>query len=351
MFRSTRNNLLLGGLALAVAAGILPASGQGPLKEGQRITVPEGSPLRTELTIAVAAGGEVERTLEFPAVVEADPSHTARVLPPVAGRVIDVKVQLGDRVAQQQELAVIYLPGIRRTRLDETEARSMSTSANEPLEGDQIGFQRAGDEVAEPSAAQLRALGVPVDGPQSDGLLSLRAPVGGTVINLLTRLGEQLSPAVSMMTIANLDTVRIMMSVPKDITALVVGHPAQLRFPAYPDKYFTSEPRLADGAFEKEAPTTKLKFAMQNPNAWLKLNMSATARFSGLKQTAAIIPVAALVSNQKMAFVEVGPWTFEARAVTLDRLEGGRAIVANGVKVGDRIVSTGAALLLARQPE
>jgi hypothetical protein len=91
---------------------------------------------------------------------------------------------------------------------------------------------------------------------------------------------------------------------------------------------------------------------MQNPNARLKLNMSASARFSGLKETAAIIPAAALVSNQKIVFVEVEPWSFEARAVTLDRLENEKALVASGVKVGDRVVVPGGALLLAsQQPE
>jgi cobalt-zinc-cadmium efflux system membrane fusion protein len=351
MLRSIESKLLLGGLVFVVTAGILPASAQAPPNDGQRITVPNGSRLQTALTITVAAGRDVERTLDFPGVVETDPARRVRVLPPVAGHVVDVKVQLGDRVAPQQELAIIYPTGIRRTRLDEIDARPM-TLANEPIEEDQIGLQRAGDKVAEPSATQLRALGVPVDGPPSDRLLSLRAPVGGTVIDLRTRPGGQLSPPVSMMTIANLDTVWITMRVPKDMAMRVIGQLAQIRFTAYPGEYFMSEPRLVGSASEEETPTTKLKFSMQNPNARLKLNMSASARFSGLKETAAIVPAAALVSNQKMVFVEVEPWTFEARAVTLDRLEGGQALVASGVKVGDRVVAPGGALLLAlKQPE
>jgi cobalt-zinc-cadmium efflux system membrane fusion protein len=155
-----------------------------------------------------------------------------------------------------------------------------------------------------------------------------------------------------MMTIANLDTVWITMSAPtKEMAMLVMGRPAQIRFRAYPGEYFTSEPRLVGSASEKGAATTKFTFTVQNQDARLKLNMSASARFSSLKQTAAIIPVAALVSNQKMVFVEVEPWTFEARVVTLDHLENGKALVASGVKVGDRVVVPGGALLLALQPE
>jgi membrane fusion protein, heavy metal efflux system len=50
---------------------------------------------------------EVSHRLVLPAVVEADPGRTVKVLPPLAGRVVSLKVQLGERVTQGQELAVI----------------------------------------------------------------------------------------------------------------------------------------------------------------------------------------------------------------------------------------------------
>jgi membrane fusion protein, heavy metal efflux system len=77
------------------------------IREGARISVPEGSPLRGKLTIGVVGQQEIQRKLVLPAVVEADPSRTVKVLPPVTGRVTDLKVQLGERVVQGQELAVI----------------------------------------------------------------------------------------------------------------------------------------------------------------------------------------------------------------------------------------------------
>ena len=79
--------------------------------------------------------------------------------------------------------------------------------------------------------------------------------------------------------------------------------------------------------------------------------MSASVRFLGLKETLPIIPVAALVSNQSTVFVEIAPWVFEARAVRLHRQEDGQAVLASGVKVGDRVAMPGRALLLALQPQ
>src|SRR5260370_23420635 len=77
------------------------------IKEGQS-KISQDSPLRSELTFAAGAAKEIQRSLTLLAVVEADPSRTVQVLSPVAGRVVDLKVQRGDRVAQHQELAVVY---------------------------------------------------------------------------------------------------------------------------------------------------------------------------------------------------------------------------------------------------
>src|SRR5262249_10869529 len=74
---------------------------------GSRIIVPDTSPLRSLLTVSAPAMKDAARTLVLPATVEADPSRTVRVMPPVTGHVTELKVQLGGRVVAGQELAVI----------------------------------------------------------------------------------------------------------------------------------------------------------------------------------------------------------------------------------------------------
>jgi len=41
----------------------------------------------------------------------------------------------------------------------------------------------------------------------------------------------------------------------------------------------------------------------------------------------------------------VAPWTFEARSVRVNFLQGDEAAIEGGIKVGDRIVVTGGVLL------
>src|SRR5215472_10213901 len=104
------------------------------VRDGLRIVVPEGSPLRGKLTIGTVAKKEIQRTLELPAVVEADPTRTVKVLPPVAGRLIDLKVQLGERVERGQELAVIDSSDLAQAYADEDKARSAVKMTKQTLD-------------------------------------------------------------------------------------------------------------------------------------------------------------------------------------------------------------------------
>jgi membrane fusion protein, heavy metal efflux system len=102
--------------------------------EGGRITVPPTSPLRTRLGIAEVADKMSQRSLKLPAVVEADPARTAKVLPSAAGRVVDLKVQLGARVAAGDVLAVIESGDLAQAVSDLEKARSALTLTKQTLD-------------------------------------------------------------------------------------------------------------------------------------------------------------------------------------------------------------------------
>src|SRR5262245_22249689 len=110
--------LLLVGLAIGVAADrILGTLGgtqdslrsatqamarpQPPVSRiGDRLVVPPDSLLRSQLVVADVMAKDVARSLLLPAMVESDPARTIKVLPPVTGRVAELKVQLGERVTE-----------------------------------------------------------------------------------------------------------------------------------------------------------------------------------------------------------------------------------------------------------
>jgi membrane fusion protein, heavy metal efflux system len=335
------------------------------VREGSRIMVPQGSPLRAKLTLDVVTAKDIQRRLALPSVVEADPARTVKVLPPVAGRVVDLKVQLGERVEQGQELAIIDSGDLAQAYSDSEKARSSLKLAQQALdrmkvlekysavavkdrEQAQNDYTQAQAELAR-SQSRLRAIGVSADPAQEGRLLSLKSPVTGSVIDLQVAPGAYLNdPTAATMTIANLDTVWVTANVPEKDTALVAkGQPVDVVFTAYPNEVFKGQVLFVSDVLDPDTRRTKVRIAFPNPNMRLKPNMFAIATFLAPNRNVPIVPTTALVLKDEsdQVFVEVAPWTFEARTIRIDFQQGDQAIVEHGVTAGERIVVKGGVLL------
>jgi membrane fusion protein, heavy metal efflux system len=335
------------------------------IREGSRISVPAGSPLRGKLTVGAVGQRDIQRKLVLPAVVEADPARTVKVLPPVTGRVTDLKVQLGERVVQGQELAVIDSGDLAQAYSDIEKARSALTLTRKSLDR-QLGLEKAGgaaikdreqaqndydQAVAELERAQsrLRAIGVPADQKEQSRLLTLRAPVAGSVIDLQVARGAFLNDlTAAIMTIANLGVVWVTANVPEKDTALVTtGQDVDVAFSAYPGEVFAGKVLFISDVLDPDTRRTKIRIAFENPDMKLKPNMFANATFLAPRQMMQVVPTQALVLKNETdrVFVEVAPWTFEPRPVEVGFQEGDQAVVAHGVGAGERIVVKGGVLL------
>jgi cobalt-zinc-cadmium efflux system membrane fusion protein len=335
------------------------------IREGARISVPDGSPLRGKLTVGPVAQREIQRKLVLPAVVEADPARTVKVLPPVTGRVTDLMVQLGERVVQGQDLAVIDSGDLAQAYSDIEKARSVLTLTKKGLDR-QLGLEKAGgaaikdreqaqsdydQAVAELERAQsrLRAMGVPADQKEQSRLLTLKAPVAGSVIDLQVARGAFLNDATAaIMTIANLGTVWVTANVPEKDTALVTtGQDVDVVFYAYPVEVFAGKVLFISDVLDPDTRRTKIRIAFDNPDMKLKPNMFADATFLAPRQTMQVVPTQALVLKDETdrVFVEVAPWTFEARPVEVGFQQSDQAVVEHGLKAGERIVVKGGVLL------
>src|SRR6266436_1675025 len=335
------------------------------IREGARISVPDGSPLRGKLTVGPVAQREIQRKLVLPAVVEADPARTVKVLPPVTGRVTDLMVQLGERVVQGQDLAVIDSGDLAQAYSDIEKARSVLTLTKKGLDR-QLGLEKAGgtaikdreqaqsdydQAVAELERAQsrLRAMGVPADQKEQSRLLTLKAPAAGSVIDLQVARGAFLNDATAaIMTIANLATVWVTANVPEKDTALVTtGQEVDVVFSAYPGEVFAGKVLFISDVLDPDTRRTKIRIAFENPDVKLKPNMFADATFLAPRQMVQVVPTQALVLKNETdrVFVEVAPWTFEPRPVEVGFQQGDQAVVEHGLKAGERIVLKGGVLL------
>lgn len=327
--------------------------------------MPPDSLLRTQLVVADVAAKELSRSLVLPAMVESDPARTVKVLPPVTGRVVELKVQLGERVVEGQELAIIDSGDLAQAYSDMEKAQSAATLTKKALDR-QMGLQKIGGgaikerEQAESDYAQagaeleraqtrLRSMGVSAEQIAKSRLLTVKAPVAGSLIDLQIAPGAFLNDmTAAAMTIANLDTIWVTANVPeKDISFVFTGQTVSVTFPAYPDKVFSGKVLFVSDVIEPDTRRNKVRIAFDNPDRTMKPNMFASATFFAPPVSRLIVPTSALLmTNDKTSvFVEVAEWAFERRDVEVAYQEGATAAVKAGLRSGERIVVKGAVRL------
>jgi cobalt-zinc-cadmium efflux system membrane fusion protein len=332
---------------------------------GNRLVVPPGSLLRSQLVVEGAATKDVARELVLPAVVEADPARTVNVMPPVTGVVVDLMAQLGGRVVKGEQLAVIDSSDLAQAISDEEKARSAlkltkqtldrllvleknSAVAVKDREQAQSDYAQAQSEL-ERTDARLRAIGAPMDQKANSRLLSVKSPVSGSVISLQVAPGAFVNdPTAAMMTIANLDTVWVTANVPeKDVSFIFTGQTVKVTFASYPERVFSGKVLFISDVIEPDTRRNKVRIAFENADKALKPNMFANVTFVAPSVTRIMVPNSALLmTNDKTSvFVEVASWAFERRDVEIAYQEDAAAAIKSGLAPGERVVVKGAVRL------
>jgi membrane fusion protein, heavy metal efflux system len=284
-----------------------------------------------------------------------------KVMPPVTGRVLELKVQLGGRVVQGQELAVIDSGDLAQAYSDIEKARSTLTLTKKALDR-QLNLERAGGAAIkdreqaqsdyaqaaaelERSESRLRAIGIPADQKEQSRLLSIKAPVSGSVIDLQVAPGAFVNdPTAAMMTIANLDTIWVTANVPeKDIAFIFPGQTVKVTFRSYPDDVFEGKVLFVSDVVESDTRRNKVRIAFDNPDKILKPNMFADTTFVAPAVSRLMVPTSALLmtNDATSVFVEVSDWTFERRNVEIAYQEGAAVAIKAGIRPGERVVVKG----------
>ena len=335
------------------------------VRSGDRITIPENSPLRGKLTMAEVGEKEIQHKLVLPAVVEADPARLAKILPPLAGRITSLKVQLGERVEAGQQLAILDSPDLAAARADYDRAKALLELALKNRDRQRALTRAGGGALKEQLQAEtdyvaaevehkraeerLRQIGTEAETSNNTRTVTITSPIAGSVIDLAVAPGAYWNDTTAaLMTVADLKTVWVTANVPEKDTALVAkGQPVSVAFTAYPGRDQNGEVLFVSDVLDPDTRRTKVRIAFPNPEMRLKPNMFANVTFFAPARVMPIVPATALILKNEgdRAFVEVEPWTFEARPVAVEFQEGEQAIVASGLKAGERVVVKGGVLL------
>jgi cobalt-zinc-cadmium efflux system membrane fusion protein len=306
-------------------------------------------------------------TRSLPAILTAngavtpDVNRTIHVTSQGSGRVVELKVRLGDSVQKGQELVSIYSADLAGAFSDYQKAVADEDLASKALERAQLLYshgalatkdveqaQDAEDKAkvdVQNSEQHVRILGGDPSHPGS--LIKLRAPVAGTIVeqNISGFEGiKSLDNSPNLFTIADLSQVWVLCDVyENDLGQVHVGDAAEIRLNAYPDKVYPGKIADISRVLDPNLRSVKVRVVLSNPGESLLPGMYAVATFrSNQLQSRLVVPGTAVMrlQDKDWVFRKEGQNRFRRLEVhTLGTTADGFQELLDNVKNGDEVVS------------
>ena len=300
--------------------------------------------------------------------VQCNEDQMNRVLAPVSGQVLNLKVKIGDTVNKGDVLFYInsrdvatavseYLASQKDLDLAEKNC-AMTKDLFEHQASSRISLQQAENELAKTrvqsarAEESLRVLGVGVNEVSGglNSLIPIRASISGTVIERHLTEGQFVQPDNNpLVTITNLSTLWVLADIyERDLHLVKVGQKAEVTTAAYPELCFVAQVSNISDMVDSTTRTVKVRFLVTNSNLCLKPEMFASVSLFLDESTRVLtVPEKAVFTEGGQNFVYIGTdeREFSRKQVEVTSDESGRLKVLSGLKPGEKVVSEGALLL------
>ena len=346
------------------------------------IALSEAAAKEAGLVVATVTTITRRNQLEAPGVLALDERRTARIGSPVEGKVIEVFVQIGDRVASGKELAhmispivheawAAYRTAVAERRKAQSEltlavqaderagrlladkaiseqemqrARANRVSAEESLNIIQTEIRRAEEE--------LEHLGVTnAEDPsgESGEQIPVRAPLGGTVLEKLITEGGAVTPGTPLFVVSDLSTLWALAEIDEtSLPHVKPGAPVEVKVAAYPTEAFAGAITWVADTVNPKTRRITVRCTVPNGSGRLKPDMYATVMLGeGEPRPMVVVPSQAVqdIGGKPVVFVETASGRFARRDVTVGADVGGQIEITSGLRAGERAVTAGAFLL------
>lgn len=311
---------------------------------------------------------------EFPLPVSAsvngriayDENVTARISSPIAGRVVKIGVEIGDRIERHAILARVDSPDLASAEADWRKAQAdqirkqlaferakdlfeHEVIARKDFESAQADHQQA---IAETRRATLRMKNLNASGMEN-GVFDLRAPIGGIVADRQINPGLEVRPDLPnpLFIITDIRQLWVVADVPeRSVANIKPGQETSIETDAYPDERFTARIDRVGIALDPNTRRVQVRCIVANPDGKLKPEMFARLHFlaDGHKKAVRVQNTSLFVEGiHTFAYVEKLPGTFEKRRVSVVQRDSDYSYIGAGIKAGELVVSEGALLLNA----
>jgi RND family efflux transporter MFP subunit len=209
--------------------------------------------------------------------------------------------------------------------------------------------------VANAEVAQLEAAVQRAEVDLEDTVI--RAPTSGVVLEKFKEVGEIAVPggfegSGELVRMANLDDMRAELDVNEgDLARIQMGQPAEVKPDAYPDKTYAARVVKLYPQINRQKGTLKVEVGIENPDEWLRPDMSVRVSFlaeakpaePGADAAAPVLaPREAVRSDESGSFA----WVVTGGALRRQPIEtagerGAQVVVAKGLAGGEALVVGG----------
>jgi membrane fusion protein, heavy metal efflux system len=320
------------------------------------------------IAVQIVAEHTVPQTLTVAGKVQFDEDRLARVLAPLAGQVVDLRVKVGDPVRKGQPLCAVSSRDATAVVGEHTESHkdlelaektaAMAQDLFDHQAASRIALQQAQSDLAKARARVarneqgLRLLGLQseADIDRFDGRVVIVSPITGSIIERHVTDGQFVqADSMPIIAVADVSTVWVLGDVfERDLHLVSAGDEATITTTAYPGEGFTGRVNYVSDAIDPMTRTAKVRVSVPNPRSRLKPEMFASIALGvGTSSPALTVPASAVFTENGHSWVYVSTKAghFARRLIDVEQDEGGDRRVLNGLRAGDRVVTSGGLLL------
>jgi len=289
----------------------------------------------------------VTRSIRATGSLQFNERRLATVTTKVAGWIEHLTVAAtGDQVQRGQVLAEIYAPDLVAAEGEYLVAARMGGSM-----GGAMGHGDAGA-LSAASMQRLRALDIPEDeiarlrkSGKAQRRIAVRAPADGVVIEKPTQEGMHIDAGQPLYKTADLADLWLIAEVQEqDLGRVQPGQSATAQFIAFPGRSFVGKVEFIYPSLSAETRTARVRIVIPNPDETLRAAMYASVEIAAPATEGSMlaVPISAVIDSgaRQVVLIDRGEGRFEPRPVHLGSQGGDWVQVIDGVKAGEKVVTS-----------
>ena len=310
-------------------------STQGNAPSTDIVMLPEGAPNVASIRTEEIRRRPLARTLRVAGMIENDDSKHRILSAYTGGRIEKLYVNFeGAELKAGQPIATFYskdlLAAIREYKVAYGEGPSPLLTARE-MRLQQLGLSK--EQIAK---APERS--------EADIFVDLLAPIAGTVIKQYVYEGQYVQEGERLFEIADFSTMWFQfIAYEQDLPFLKLGQKVTVRTDALPDKTFQAEIKFINPNMDDATRSARVRVEIANPKRELRHKLYAEGTVVIEAPEVLAVPRTAVLwpGNDPRVYVEQKPGVYQQRRVILGRPGDGFWEVLEGLREGERVVTSG----------